>query len=72
MAACWTRSTWALTVVGIGSVAAYQALFFSAGVRSTGVATGTLIAIGCAPLITGLLGLAIKERLTRLWAAGPR
>ncbi|WP_229402693.1 DMT family transporter [Micromonospora okii] len=69
MAACWTRSTWALTVVGIGSVAAYQALFFSA-VRSTGVATGTLIAIGCAPLITGLLGLAIKERLTRVWAVG--
>jgi DME family drug/metabolite transporter len=54
-------------VVGIASVAAYQALFFS-GVRSTGVATGTLIAIGCAPLITGLLGLAIKERLSRAWA----
>ncbi|WP_279433319.1 EamA family transporter [Micromonospora sp. KC606] len=67
MAACWTRSTWAFTVVGIGSVTAYQALFFSA-VRSTGVATGTLVAIGCAPLITGLLGLAIKERLSRTWA----
>ncbi|MEU1884469.1 EamA family transporter [Micromonospora rifamycinica] len=69
MAACWTRATWWLTTIGVSSVAAYQGLFFSA-VRSTGVATGTLIAIGSAPLITGLLGLLIKERLSRAWTAG--
>ncbi|MFV2088187.1 DMT family transporter [Micromonospora sp. LOL_021] len=67
MTSCWTRSTWALTAAGVSSVAAYQALFFSA-VRGTGVATGTLIAIGSAPVITGLLGLTIKERVSRSWA----
>ncbi len=66
MAACWTRGTWLLTVVGCGAVTAYQALFFSA-VRETGVAIGTLVAIGCAPVIAGLLGLSIGERLSGVW-----
>ncbi|QSB16865.1 EamA family transporter [Natronosporangium hydrolyticum] len=66
MLACWGRSTWRLTLIGIGAVAAYQTLFFSA-VRDTGVAVGTLVAIGSAPLVTGLLGIALAERVNRAW-----
>jgi drug/metabolite transporter, DME family len=48
-------------------MAAYQ-LFFFAGVARTGVAVGTMVGIGSAPVIAGLLGtLAWGERLTRRW-----
>ena len=49
-------------------VAAYQATFFAA-VDDTGVAVGTVVAIGSAPVFTGLLARTFaSERLTRRWA----
>jgi len=43
--------------------------FFSA-VASTGVATGTVVALGTAPVVTGLCAAAVfGERLTRWWVA---
>ncbi|MDQ6899133.1 MAG: EamA family transporter [Candidatus Dormibacteraeota bacterium] len=50
------------------SVAAYQLFFFSA-VATTGVALGTLVAIGSGPVFAGLLGLLIGERPGWRWAA---
>lgn len=48
-------------VWGMGvAVAAYQGLFFLATAR-TGVALGTLITLGVAPLIAGLVGWALRE-----------
>lgn len=40
-------------------------LFFLAAMKETGVAVGTLVAIGAAPVITGL----ITRHVTRLWLA---
>jgi drug/metabolite transporter, DME family len=49
-------------------VAAYQSSFFAA-VADTGVAVGTVVAIGSAPVFTGLLARAFTgERLTARWA----
>jgi DME family drug/metabolite transporter len=49
-------------------VATYQATFFAA-VDDTGVAVGTVVAIGSAPVFTGLLARTFaSERLTRRWA----
>jgi len=48
-------------------VAAYQATFFTA-VDDTGVAVGTVVAIGSAPVFTGLLARAFAgERLSGRW-----
>jgi DME family drug/metabolite transporter len=48
-------------VWGMGvAVAAYQGLFFLATAR-TGVALGTLVTLGVAPLIAGLVGWALRE-----------
>jgi DME family drug/metabolite transporter len=41
-------------------VAGYQAFFF-VGVERTGVAVGTLVALGAAPLLAGLLGWGVGE-----------
>jgi len=50
-----------------GSVSAYQLCFFSA-VRLTGVAIGTVVAIGSAPVLTGLISrLTGGGALTRRW-----
>jgi DME family drug/metabolite transporter len=49
-------------------VAAYQATFFAA-VDDTGVAVGTVVAIGSAPVFTGLLARTLAgEQLTGRWA----
>jgi DME family drug/metabolite transporter len=49
-------------------MAAYQ-LFFFAGVRLTGVAAGTVITIGSAPVLAGLLAWLLQgERPTPRWA----
>lgn len=48
-------------------VAAYQGCFF-VGVARAGVAVGTVVALGVAPLLTGLLGLVLGERPDRRWA----
>lgn len=56
-----------LLIAGVG-VAVYQLAFFSA-VADTGVAVGTVVAIGSGPAFAGLLGRTLRgEPLTRRWA----
>ena len=55
------------TAVAIGGIALYQVCFFSA-VRATGVAAGTVVAIGSAPILAGLIGLIfLGERPAPRW-----
>jgi len=55
------------TLMAGAYVAAYQLCFFAA-VSRTGVAVGTLVAIGSSPVIAGLLGLVFRgERPGRSW-----
>lgn len=54
----WVR--WPL-LAGAAGVAAYQASFFAA-VADTGVAVGTIVALGSAPAITGALEWALHGR----------
>lgn len=55
------------TILGAGSIAAYQLCFFAA-VSLTGVAVGTMVAIGSAPILAGLLSwLAARERPQNRW-----
>jgi drug/metabolite transporter, DME family len=62
----WERR--ALAAAGVG-VAAYQLAFFTA-VQDTGVAVGTVVAIGSGPAFAGVLGrLTGGEPLTPRWAA---
>ncbi|MDO5739385.1 MAG: EamA family transporter [Ornithinimicrobium sp.] len=56
-----------LVLLGGIAVAAYQACFFL-GVARAGVAVGTVVALGVAPLATGLLGMLLGERPTARWA----
>ena len=57
----------ALVLIGAVGVAAYQPTFFT-GVRLNGVAGGTLVALGSAPVFTGLLNWALQRRRpTRRW-----
>ncbi|MGQ7352725.1 DMT family transporter [Quadrisphaera oryzae] len=59
-----------LGVVAVGAlgVVAYQPLFF-AGTRANGVAVGAVVALGSAPLVTGLLSwLLTGVRPSRRWA----
>lgn len=59
----------AAIALAAAAVAGYQVSFFTA-VRATGVAVGTVIAIGSAPVLTGLLSrLAGGPPLGRRWAA---
>ncbi|MEV7801320.1 EamA family transporter [Microbispora sp. NPDC088329] len=58
---------WAL-VLGAAAVAAYQLCFFAA-VGRTGVAIGTVVAIGSGPVFTGLLSWIVgHERPSGRWA----
>lgn len=57
----------AVVLLGGVCVAAYQACFF-VGVDRAGVAVGTVVALGVAPLATGLLGLLLGERPDARWA----
>lgn len=62
------RSWRAVLLLAAAAVAGYQICFFSA-VRATGVAIGTVVAIGSAPGWTGLLSLATGgPRPGRRWA----
>jgi drug/metabolite transporter, DME family len=57
-----------LVLLSGACVAAYQATFFAA-VDDTGVAIGTVVAIGSAPVFTGLLARTFAgEQLTGRWA----
>jgi DME family drug/metabolite transporter len=56
-------------LVAAGGVAAYQVCFFAA-VAETGVAVGTIVAIGSAPVSAGALEWALERRAPALaWAA---
>lgn len=60
---------WRATLAGAAAVALYQLTFFG-GVARTGVAAGTVVAIGSGPVMAGLLGLLfLGERPTPRWAA---
>ncbi|QFT91106.1 putative inner membrane transporter YicL [Bacillus sp. THAF10] len=55
------------TIVAALSMAMYQPLFFSA-VTKTGVAIGTVVAIGSAPILSGLMEwIFLKRRPNRVW-----
>lgn len=57
------------TLVAAAGIAAYQ-LFFFAGVARTGVAVGTIVGIGTAPIWAGALDwLVVGVRPGRRWAA---
>jgi len=63
------RGNWrpAPTAAAIIGIALYQICFFAA-VRATGVAAGTVVAIGSAPILAGLIGLIfLGERPTLRW-----
>lgn len=63
------RRAWRALVAGGACMAAYQPLFF-AGVARAGVAVGTLVGIGSAPVVAGLLGAAVRrERPGPRWFA---
>lgn len=58
---------WVATFYAAISMALFQCLFFSS-VRLTGVAIGTVVAIGSAPIFSGLIEwLFLKSRPTRIW-----
>lgn len=59
-----------MVAVGAACVAGYQLTFFAA-VDRTGVAAGTIVAIGSAPAFAGLLGWAVRRErpVARWWPA---
>jgi drug/metabolite transporter, DME family len=66
-----SRGRWALAPVlaAAGGVALYQVSFFAA-VADTGVAVGTIVALGSAPALAGALEWAVEgRRPERRWAA---
>lgn len=52
---------WVVVLVGAVGVLAYQPSFF-AGTRANGVAVGTIVALGSAPLVTGVLDAVVRRR----------
>lgn len=52
---------WTLVAVGVVGVVGYQPAFF-AGTAANGVAVGTVVALGSAPVLTGALDWAISRR----------
>ncbi len=67
----WTRSSppTAPLAAAAAGIAGYQLSFFAA-VDDTGVAVGTVVALGSAPAMAGLLGRMVDgSALTRRWAA---
>jgi DME family drug/metabolite transporter len=71
LAAPRSAAPWPRVQLGLmaGAIAVYQLAFFAA-VHRTGVALGTVVALGSAPALAGLAAwVADRERLTRRWAA---
>lgn len=66
----WGRGRRLLVLLGgAAAVVAYQGTFF-AGVRSNGVAVGTVLALGSAPVLTGVLESLLSRRApTGRWMA---
>ena len=56
---------WAIVLIGALGVLAYQPTFF-AGASLSGVALGTVVGIGSAPVFTGVLDSLIRRRLPSL------
>ena len=73
VALAMTRRSWVgwsrpAVIAGAAGVAGYQLTFFAA-VDLTGVAVGTVVALGSGPVFAGLLGRAVHgEELSRRWA----
>jgi drug/metabolite transporter, DME family len=63
------RSTWPLLLAAALSVAAYQLAFFT-GVRMVGIAVGTILTVGSAPLIAGVLSIVLGHHRPSRWWAG--
>ncbi|WP_127794369.1 EamA family transporter [Agromyces sp. LHK192] len=53
--------SWVLVAIGAAGVLAYQPAFF-AGTAANGVAVGTVVALGSAPVLTGALDWAVSRR----------
>ena len=53
--------SWLVVIIGAAGVLAYQPAFF-AGTAANGVAVGTVVALGSAPVITGALDWAMRRR----------
>jgi len=64
-AAAGRAPAWVVVVVGAIGVLAYQPTFF-AGTRLNGVTVGTVIALGSAPIVTGILDALIRRRMPSL------
>lgn len=59
---------WPAALLSAISMALFQPLFFSS-VQLTGIAIGTVVAIGSAPVLAGMVEwLFLKRRPTRVWA----
>lgn len=54
--------TWMVVAVGAGGVLAYQPTFFE-GTARNGVAVGTVVALGSAPVVTGALEAVLRRRV---------
>lgn len=54
--------TWVVVAVGAGGVVAYQPTFFE-GTARNGVAVGTVVALGSAPVVTGALEAVLRRRV---------
>jgi drug/metabolite transporter, DME family len=62
------RATWPLLLATAVSVAAYQLAFFT-GVRLVGIAVGTILTVGSAPFVAGILSISLgHHRPSRRWA----
>jgi drug/metabolite transporter, DME family len=62
------RAAWPLLLATAVSVAVYQLAFF-AGVRLVGIAVGTILTVGSAPFVAGLLSIVLgHHRPSRRWA----
>lgn len=64
----WQGIPWGAAVLSALCMAFYQPLFFSA-VQLTGIAVGTVVAIGSAPVLAGLIEWAVLRRMPNcIWA----
>jgi DME family drug/metabolite transporter len=66
----WLRTAWHWVLLGGIAMASYNLCFF-AGVKATGVAIGTAVAIGSGPIWIGLLqGVLTRQTPQRVWWLG--
>ena len=61
--------TWSIAALGAAGVLGYQPLYF-VGTGVNGVAVGTVVALGSAPVITGVVEIVVRRRAPgRRWVA---